>query len=67
MSLSIKVNGNTRESQSANVQQLVAELALVPETVLIEHNGLALHRSEWETRPLANGDQVEILRVAAGG
>ncbi len=67
MPFSIKVNGDPRESQSANVQELVAELALVPETVLIEHNGLALHRSEWETRVLANGDEIEILRVAAGG
>jgi sulfur carrier protein len=67
MSLSIKVNGDPRESQSANVRELVAELALVPETVLVEHNGLALHRSEWETHLLADGDQIEILRVAAGG
>lgn len=67
MSHSIKVNGDARESQSTNVQELVAELALVPETVLIEHNGLALHRSEWATRELADGDQIEILRVAAGG
>jgi len=67
MPFSIKVNGTPRESQSTNVQELVAELSLVPETVLIEHNSLALHRSEWETRVLTDGDQIEILRVAAGG
>jgi thiamine biosynthesis protein ThiS len=35
--------------------------------VLVEHNGLALHRSEWPAALLAEGDRIEILQVAAGG
>jgi thiamine biosynthesis protein ThiS len=34
---------------------------------LVEHNGLALHRSEWPSARLAEGDRIEILQVAAGG
>ncbi len=37
------------------------------ETLLVEHNGLALHRSEWAERVLQPGDRLELLRVAAGG
>lgn len=36
-------------------------------TLLVEHNGLALHRSEWDDRALLPGDRLEILRVSAGG
>jgi sirohydrochlorin cobaltochelatase len=37
------------------------------EALLVEHNGLALHRSEWSERVLQPGDRLEVLRVAAGG
>lgn len=36
-------------------------------SLLVEHNGLALHRSEWTDRPLHPGDRLEILYIAAGG
>lgn len=49
------------------ISDLPAQLWLEPRMVLIEHNGIALHRSEWESRALAEGDRIEILQVAAGG
>ena len=64
---SIRLNGEPRQIAAATVTELAAELGLAPETLLIEHNGLALHRSEWPETSLTDGDQVEILRVAAGG
>ena len=36
-------------------------------TLLIEHNGTALRREEWPATRLADGDKLEILRIAAGG
>jgi thiazole synthase len=67
MNRPVWINGERRDSAAVSVRELVTELNLAPETLLIEHNGLALHRSEWESAPLAAGDRLEILRVAAGG
>ncbi len=35
--------------------------------VLVEYNGRALFPSEWAGVTLAEGDRLEILRIAAGG
>ena len=64
---SITINGEEKSVTAGTVNELVAELGLAPETVLVEHNGLALHRSEWPQMNVRAGDRVEILRVAAGG
>ncbi len=66
--MTIFLNGIPTDSHEArNVAELVAQLGLPAATVLIEHNGLALHRREWPGRKLAEADRVEVLRVVAGG
>ncbi|HVE17286.1 MAG TPA: sulfur carrier protein ThiS [Chthoniobacterales bacterium] len=66
--MTISLNGEPREVRAARtVSELVAEFALPAPTLLIEHNEIALNRSEWETTPLAEGDRIELLRVTAGG
>jgi thiamine biosynthesis protein ThiS len=64
----LMVNGEQRSvSHARTVSELVDELKLVPATLLIEHNGAALHRSEWSTRQLGEGDRIELVHVVAGG
>jgi len=63
----ILLNGEPEDVVSENIDDLVNTLGLVRETILIEHNGTALLRSEWLHTSLTSGDQIEILRVAAGG
>jgi thiamine biosynthesis protein ThiS len=46
---------------------LMDRYEMPPQSVLIEHNGVALHRREWRQRALAEGDRIEIIRVVAGG
>ena len=66
--MNILINGETRQfEESKTITALVADLALEPKMVLIEHNGTALHRSEWSACLLSEGDRIEILQVAAGG
>jgi thiamine biosynthesis protein ThiS len=66
--MKILINGETRQfEESKTITGLVAELSLEPKMVLIEHNGTALHRSEWTACLLSEGDRIEILQVAAGG
>jgi thiamine biosynthesis protein ThiS len=63
----IVLNGASESINSRNVDDLVNSLAVVREAILVEHNGVALLRSEWPRTPLSEGDQIEILNVAAGG
>ena len=64
----ILLNGKKMEAGGANtIADVVEKLQLPRETVLIEYNGLALHRHEWSTRPISDGDRVELIRVVAGG
>ena len=66
--MKIIVNGEARSvGESTTISALVHKLNLIPATLLIEHNGLALHREEWNSRPLRDGDKVEFIRVVAGG
>ena len=62
------INGDVREISGAwDVAQLVAELGLPAPATLVEHNGEALRRTEWEGRVLSEGDRLEIIRIVAGG
>ena len=64
----ISLNGERADVRGAEtVTDLVKRYQLPPQSILIEHNGLALHRHEWTGRPLAEGDRVEFVRVVAGG
>jgi thiamine biosynthesis protein ThiS len=66
--MQISVNGQPADSLGAqNVADLIDRYEMSPQTVLIEHNGIALHRREWQERVLAEGDRIEIIRVVAGG
>ncbi|MDQ2919106.1 MAG: sulfur carrier protein ThiS [Verrucomicrobiota bacterium] len=65
--MTVVLNGERAETLGART---IAELAecygLHPNSILIEHNGTALHRREWE-RELAEEDRIEFIRVVAGG
>lgn len=65
--MQIFVNGEKKATDASTVAAFVTELGLPPQTLMIEHNGAALLRSEWTEKSLADGDRIEILRVAAGG
>ncbi len=66
--MTIWINGEAAETGDAtNLAQLAARYNLQPNTVLIEHNGTALHQREWIQRAIAEGDHIEFVRVVAGG
>ena len=52
---------------SVRVEDLLAELSLPAPLMLVEYNGKALHRSEWTSVTLSEGDRLELMKVAAGG
>ena len=66
--MTITLNGESRSVAGVTtIAALVRELNLIPATLLIEHNGQALHREEWNSRAVREGDKIEFIRVVAGG
>lgn len=65
--ISLAINGESHRVVSVNINDLMAELSLPAALMLVEHNGTALHRSEWDSVVLTEGDRLELMKVAAGG
>jgi len=63
----IRLNGIERETGAETIAKLLEELGLPRQTALVECNGEALPRGEWDEAALKEGDVLEVLRVAAGG
>jgi sulfur carrier protein len=66
--MKILLNGESVDAREAKtIAELIERYELPPLSILVEHNGLALHRHEWPKHPLAEGDRIEFIRVVAGG
>jgi thiamine biosynthesis protein ThiS len=66
--MTISLNGESVDSRAAKtIAELLDRYQLPPQSILVEHNGIAVHRHEWEERPLSEGDRIEFIRVVAGG
>jgi sulfur carrier protein len=66
--MTISLNGAPADAREAKtIDELVTRYELPPQGILIEHNGVALHRRAWSEQSLAEGDRVEFIRVVAGG
>jgi sulfur carrier protein len=66
--MKISLNGEMVDAREAKtIAELVDHYQLPPQSILVEQNGLALHRHEWSERSLGEGDRIEFIRVVAGG
>jgi thiamine biosynthesis protein ThiS len=66
--MKVAVNGESVDAREAKtIAELIERYELPPQSILVEHNGLAVHRHEWTERALAEGDRIEFIRVVAGG
>lgn len=66
--MKIFINGEEIDCGDAEtISQLLQHHQLLPETTLVEQNGVALRRRDWPNEKLQPNDRIEILRVAAGG
>jgi sulfur carrier protein len=64
----LTVNGRAAEvADGTTLPELVESLGLRVGSVVVEHNGTALLRSELAAVQLADGDRVELVRAVAGG
>jgi sulfur carrier protein len=54
--------------EGATLTALLARLGVPAKAVAaMEHNGEPVPRSDHNTRPLSDGDRVELVRAVAGG
>jgi thiamine biosynthesis protein ThiS len=66
--MTVSLNGEKTDARGAQtIAELVERYQFPPQSILIEHNSVALHRREWPERKLAEGDRIEFIRVVAGG
>jgi thiamine biosynthesis protein ThiS len=66
--IEVFLNGEPRAAVLAGtIAELVLELGLPGPALLIECNGTALHRAEWDHTHLKAGDRLEFVRIVAGG
>jgi thiamine biosynthesis protein ThiS len=66
--MNLWVNGERAEVNGlTSVAELAKHYGLQPNSVLIEHNQVALHQHEWSERKLSENDRIEFVRVVAGG
>ena len=66
--MQLVVNGKpTDVSDGTSLPALIESLGLRVGSVVVEHNGTALLRSELAAVRLAAGDRLELVRAVAGG
>ena len=64
----LTVNGEGRDVPAGTtLPALLEQLGLRIGSVVVEHNGTALLRSELAGVELADGDRLELVRAVAGG
>ncbi len=66
--MQLTVNGRpTDVVDGTSMPELIESLGLRIGSVVVEHNGTALLRSEVQAASLSDGDRVELVRAVAGG
>ena len=66
--MQLVVNGTARDVEAGTtLPALLDALGLRVGSVVVEHNGTALLRSEVHAATLADGDRLELVRAVAGG
>jgi thiamine biosynthesis protein ThiS len=64
----ITLNGDPRQIQAPEtVAGLLAAYHLKPAMVVVELNGEIIPRDRYESQPVGQGDQLEIVQMMAGG
>jgi sulfur carrier protein len=65
----LRINGLEEEVAVATLAELLTDRGIDPKArfLAIAINGAVVRRAEWPVRPLAAGDDVEIVRPFSGG
>jgi thiamine biosynthesis protein ThiS len=68
MNPSVIANGKPIEADlPCSIEEFLIAQKLLPRSVVVEHNGEAVAPSEFSNRRLQSGDNLEIVKIVAGG
>ncbi len=56
-----------RAELPCSIERFLLAQHLLPRSVVVEHNGLAVAPSEFSRRQVQAGDRLEIIKIVAGG
>jgi thiamine biosynthesis protein ThiS len=66
--LTIRVNGEPVDiAGPVTIRALLDELQIDPRRVAVEHNLVVIKRDRYETTPVKDGDEIEIVNFVGGG
>ncbi len=65
--MNIILNGQKHDTIAASITALVEALGLNVTQVAIEKNRTIIPRARWQEEALAEGDEIEVVRLIGGG
>ncbi|MBI5699891.1 sulfur carrier protein ThiS [Candidatus Saganbacteria bacterium] len=66
--ITIKINGKDWEVHpETNIMDLLGRFKIHPKICAVEINSEIMPRSEYKNKVIKAGDQIEIIRLMAGG
>lgn len=66
--IQVTVNGRKRELESpTSVQGFLSKNDIQQVFIAVAHNGVVLHKNEYNQTVLQEGDSLEIVRMVGGG
>ena len=66
--MTVTANGKTRRvAVGMTVLEFLTQSDLVPERIVLEHNGAPLRRDRFAKTVLQGGDTLEIAQMVGGG
>ena len=63
----IRLNGEERQTGAATIADLLRELDVERGRVAVEVNLEIVRKAEYDTRPVSDGDSIEIVNFVGGG
>lgn len=66
-SIQLRLNGASYETAAPTLESLIAELGQTNKRLVAEVDGEIVPRGRWQTTPLADGLQIELVQFVGGG
>jgi thiamine biosynthesis protein ThiS len=63
----IRLNGEEKDTEAQNLEELLHEMEVRPEGVAVEVNLLIIKKKDYPIHPLQDGDAVEVVKFVGGG
>lgn len=65
--MTLTINGTPKTTDADTLPALLAELELADKPLVVEHNRSAVLPADQATLKLADGDELELILITAGG